>query len=118
DIGAGRGISLPGLMKLYPFCLLALALFCWFVLRPRWQAYARQAVLALCGLHIAGGLVTVAATFANPSYASREIEQKIIDTIGLDKTFGGDYAPFFAKSSRLRALYMRPDFNTPEDVTT
>lgn len=111
NIGGDPGLSDIGLYKVFPFACIAFIIFLYFFIRPIWLKHGTSVIVTLTIGHIACGLVMSYFAVFEPTYESKKIQSQLVSITGPNGIIGGDWAPFFAKDTALRALYMRPDFN-------
>ena len=116
-IGDDPGLSNVGLLKVYPLFLLIFVVCLYWLVRRYGMRLNKTVLTTLASLHIVLGLGISITAIASPSYQSLAIQEKIIEHATPDAIIGGDWAPWFARDSNLRALYMRPDFNSATIVT-
>ena len=64
------------------------------------------------------GVISAAAAvaLAYPSYQSQVIKHALSQHVKPNESIGGDWGPFFVADTKLRGLYMRPDFNSAEHI--
>ncbi|MGH9955527.1 MAG: hypothetical protein ACREBC_00165 [Pyrinomonadaceae bacterium] len=70
-------------------------------------------VLGLLALGLTQSLVRVGDFLANPSFAAEQVRHELVKKVNSDEVIAGDWAPFFALGTPIRALYSTRAFNTP-----
>lgn len=109
----GLGPSL--MLQLYPVVLAAL-LAVGLVIR-RYGDLARVVAAALLvGIvaQVALSAQMIASTLLRPTYTTIAIEQRLVGIVAEDESIAGDWAPYFALDTRLRALYVMQNLNDGE----
>lgn len=116
NIGDDPGFSDPGLLKVFPFFLVLFAIFAFFIAKRYWYKTDIKLYKSFAVLHIliGTGIATAALTF--PSYQAQQIRDTLSQHMKPDESVGGDWAPFFIANTKLRGLYMRPDWNSTEKI--
>ncbi len=69
-------------------------------------------VLGLLALGLTQSLVRVGDFLANPSFAAEQVRHELVMNVNSDEVIAGDWAPFFALGTPIRALYSIKAFNT------
>lgn len=106
----GLGPSL--MLKLYPVVLAALVAA--GLLVRRYGDLARVVAAALLAgivIQVVLSAQVIASTLLRPTYTTMEIEQRLVGIVAEDESIAGDWAPYFALDTRLRALYVMRDLN-------
>lgn len=122
DIGDDPGLSDVMILKLYPVFLLMAAVTIWIILRNRKntaQIYSLlgKATVVFLMVHIIVSIGIQSATLLKPSYDSKLIAAKIIESAGPGESVAGDWAPFFTAESEVPSLYLHHRFhNLPDDA--
>jgi len=111
NIGGDPGLSVIGLYKVFPFAFIIFIIFLYFFIRPIWLKFGTPIIATLTICHILCGLSMGYFALFEPTYQSKNVQSQLINIVGPNGTVGGDWAPFFAKDTALKALYMRPYSN-------
>jgi hypothetical protein len=101
-------------LSLLPWALVvALAAWRWrhLVFNRRGTSYVVAAIALLLAVQSAYSL---GSFFLFPSYRSGEIRAEISKLVGDGESMGGDWAPFFALGTGIKALYINHRINAPE----
>lgn len=103
--------------------LLAIAVVCivvliWVLRRIIFSKKTSVAiVLVLLALGFTQSLIRIAEFLANPSFGAEQVRHELIKRINSEEIIiAGDWAPFFALGTPIRALYTNKELNPPDAV--
>jgi hypothetical protein len=116
NLGDDPGLSDIALLKIFPFVLIFFLLGAIFTVKKFWATSDAKLYKGLISLQIVIGAGIIATALAFPSYQSQTVRHALSQHIKANQSIGGDWAPFFVADTKLRGLYMRPDFNSAEYV--
>ena len=112
DIGQDPGVSMPWMKKVFipVSCVLAVG-----VLLLSQKMISKRFVLVfvalLCLGYAANNMKLLLNFWTNPSYASRQCTQTLVKNVEEEAVVIGDWAPFFAVNTNLKAVYMSHNAN-------
>ncbi|MGH8651691.1 MAG: hypothetical protein ACREYE_05690 [Gammaproteobacteria bacterium] len=73
-------------------------------------------VLSLLVLGLTQSLVRIGDFLANPTYGAEQVRHELMKSVNSHQIIAGNWAPFFALGTPIRALYMSPEFNPPDAI--
>lgn len=113
--GLSRGAMLTYIMPLS----IPIGLCLWIFKRRLFQGKAIAGIIA-CSLLFTTlrDISSIGKFFTYPSYRSREISAALREIVPEGGTIGGDWAPFFALGTDLKALFINRNFNKPSRTST
>lgn len=116
NLGSSPGFEKNSLLRVYPLFLILCTIVFYLVIRPYWRriSYRLPHILAVSSIII--GITALLIVILEPEYRTKEIREKLISLDDQPISVGGDWAPFFVMDSNLKAIYMRPDFNSAEKI--
>lgn len=114
NIGDDPGISDLGLLKIFPFFFLFFAIFTFYIAKQYWYKISNNLYKSYIVLHVLIGFIIAITALTFPSYQSQHIRNALTQHLKHDESVGGDWAPFFVANTKLRGLYMRPDWNNAD----
>ena len=116
SLGKDPGLSVPALLTFYPVFLFLFAGFSYVFLKFTRGRLNTQLICLLVGAHLIVGLGISAASVTFQTYRTKAIQEAIVRHVAPSESLGGDWAPYFVVGTRLRVLYMRPDFNSADHI--
>ncbi len=73
-------------------------------------------ILGLLGLGFAQSLVRIGDFMANPTYGAEQVRQELMKSVNSHEAVAGEWAPFFALGTPIRASYTSSEFNPPDAI--
>ncbi|MGH8658056.1 MAG: hypothetical protein ACREV4_06165 [Gammaproteobacteria bacterium] len=110
------------IMRVSNVLLLGIAVVCivlliWVFRRHLFSKTGSLAiVLSLLALGLIQSLVRIGEFLANPAYGAEQVRHELMRSVNSHEVVAGDWAPFFALGTPIRALYASTEFNPPDAI--
>lgn len=116
DLGRIPGVSDTASIVLVPVALIAaLGVWGWRRVTVTPQAAVRVGWILIASFAIQSAIPLV-SFFSSPSYRANEIREDLAKLVKEGETIAGDWAPFFALGTPIKAFYMHRRENPAADV--